>query len=212
MTGIAIYSMDDIAVVPRIGEIYRLLGGREEDASERVRDMVDEALLMGYHLSKPRAVYGIFDNDFGEPVLKNDLGPIALCICTIGSSLEEKVRELSNNGQFALATVLDAVGSETVENLANAVDARICEKAAEEGLAAWPRFSPGYGNWTLESGQKIIFSHLFAEKVGVKLSPTFLMNPLKSISFAMKLAASPPEELQASRCELCDKQDCSFRR
>ncbi len=212
MTAASIFYMDDLSVVPRIGEIYRLLGGREEDAPERLRDMVDEALLMGHNLSKPRAVYGIFDSDFEEAALKNDLGPIVLSICTIGSSLEEKVRELSDKGQFALATALDAVGSETVESLANAVDARICEKAAEEGLAAWPRFSPGYGNWALKSGQKIIFSHLFAERVGVKLSPTFLMNPLKSISFAVKLTASPPGEPQASRCNLCEKQDCSFRR
>ena len=207
-----LFHSDDFSVVPRIGEIYRLLGGYEEDASERLRDMVDEALLMGYNLVKSRAVYGIFESDFGESALRNNLGPIALGICTIGSALEEEVRELSDKGQFALATALDAVGSETVENLANAVDARICEKAAEEGLAAWPRFSPGYGDWTLESGQKIIFSNLSAENIGVELSSTFLMNPLKSISFAMKLAASSPEELQTSRCNLCDKQDCSIRR
>ncbi|MBU1937336.1 hypothetical protein KKG05_08045 [bacterium] len=207
-----LFHHDDFLVVPRIGEVYRLLGGREEDASERLRDMVDEALLMGYNLSKPRAVYGIFDSDFKEPALKNSLGPIALCICTIGSNLEEKVREFSDNGQSALATALDAVGSETVEALANAVDARICEKAAEDRLAAWPRFSPGYGDWTLESGQRLIFSNLPAGKIGIELTPTFLMNPLKSISFAMKLAASPPEGLQASKCEQCDKQDCYYRR
>ena len=69
MTAMLFHS-DDFVVVPRIEEVYRFLGGREEDAPERLRTMVDEALLMGHNLSKPRAVYGFFDSDFDEPLLK----------------------------------------------------------------------------------------------------------------------------------------------
>lgn len=81
-----------------------------------------------------------------------------------------------------------------------------------QGLSSHARFSPGYGEWTLASGQKTIFSFLPAHPVGVSLSDTFLMNPLKSISFAVKLSTSNAGELQMPKCTLCDKNDCLFRR
>lgn len=203
---------DDLSAVPRVSEIYRLLGGREEDASERMQAMVDEAMLIGHNLSEPRALYGFFNRIEDDTFLINDDGPIVLGICTIGAALEEEVRKLTRESRFALATTLDAVASETVEALAEALDARICEQAADENLAALPRFSPGYGDWPLERGQKTIFSYLPAEKIGVQLSPTSLMNPLKSISFAMKLSTSAKERPQILKCGGCDKENCLYRR
>jgi len=208
----SLHYIDDLAVVPRIGEIYRLLGGREDDASEKMREMVERAMLAGHHLAKPRALYSFFERIENDPFLVNAEGPIVIAICTIGSALEEEVRELTRKNQLAFATALDAVGSEMVESLAHILETQICQEAAMQNLSSLPRFSPGYGDWSLAAGQKTIFSLLPAHRVGVSLGDTFLMNPLKSISFAMKLSTSNSGELQMPKCALCDKQDCYYRR
>jgi hypothetical protein len=204
--------LDDLLVAPRLEEVYRLLGGTPDDAPARLQPLVEEALTLGRELAKPHAVYALFHCVESDPALKNDLGPIVLGICTIGSALEEKVRELTAENQLALATTLDAVGSETVENLAEQLEARICREFTSEEQVAGARFSPGYGNWPLASGQRTVFSLLPGERIGVTLSTTSLMRPLKSISFAMKLSASPSGEPSPSKCSLCDKQDCPYRR
>ncbi len=204
--------VDDLLIAPRLEEVYRLLGGKPDDAPARLQQLLEQALSMGRELAKPRALYGLFDHIESDPVLTNDLGPIVLGICTIGSALEEKVRELTTENQLALATALDAVGSETVENLAEQLEARICKEFTTEEQVAGARFSPGYGNWPLASGQQTIFSRLPAERIGVTLSATSLMSPLKSISFAMKLSTCPVSEPSASKCSLCDKEDCRYRR
>jgi len=209
---ISLHYIDDLSVVPRIQEVYRLLGGREDDVSEKMRDMVEHAMLAGHHLARPRALFGFFERIENEPFLRNDEGPIILGICTIGSALEEEVRELTRKNQLALATAVDAVGSEMVESLADALETHICKEAAMQGLSSRPRFSPGYGDWPLDSGQKTIFSLLPAHRVGMSLSDTFLMNPLKSISFAMKLSTSAPTEPRAPKCALCDEGTCPYRR
>jgi hypothetical protein len=204
--------VDDLLVAPRLEEIFRLLGGTPDDAPARLQPLLEKALALGRELAKPRAVYALMGRVESDPALTNDLGPIVLGICTIGSALEEKVRELTAESQLALATALDAVGSEIVENLAEQLEARICKELTTEEQVAGPRFSPGYGNWPLASGQKTIFTLLPAERIGVTLSATSLMSPLKSISFAMKLSACPVGEPSASKCSLCDKEDCRYRR
>lgn len=204
--------VDDLHVAPRLEEVYRLLGGRREDASARLQPLVERALALGRELAKPRAVYGLFDRVENDAALKNDLGPVVLCICTIGPALEEKVRHLMRESQPALATALDAVGSETVENLAEELEARISDEASKTEHVASRRFSPGYGDWPLDSAQETIFSLLPADRIGVRLNPTFLMAPLKSISFAMKLSACPWWEPSASKCSACDKENCRYRR
>jgi len=204
--------VDDLLIAPRLEEVYRLLGGKPDDAPARLQPLIEEAMALGRELATPRALYGLFDHIESDPVLKNDLGPIVLSICTIGSALEEKVRELTAENRLALATALDAVGSETVENLAEQLEARICREFTTDEQVAGARFSPGYGNWPLASGQRTIFSRLPAECIGVTLSATSLMSPLKSISFAVKLSASSSGESSTSKCSLCDKQDCRYRR
>jgi hypothetical protein len=206
------HHIDDLSIVPRIHEIYRMLGGHEKDASENLQEMVERAMLAGHHLAKPRAVYDFFEKIENDAFLVNAEGPVVLGICTIGPALEEEVRELTRKDQLAFATALDAVGSEMVESLAEMLETLICKEAAALGLSSYPRFSPGYGDWALASGQKTIFSLLPSHRVGVSLSETFLMSPLKSISFAMKLSTSAPSEPRLPKCALCDKDKCYYRR
>jgi 5-methyltetrahydrofolate--homocysteine methyltransferase len=208
----SLHYIDDLTGMPRVKEIYRLLGGNEADASEKLREMVEQAMLAGHHLAKPRAVYGLFDRVENDAFLLNGEGRVVLAICTIGSALEEEVRELMRKNQLGFATALDAVGSEMVESLADALETRICKEAATQDLFPHPRFSPGYGDWSLAAGQKTIFSLLPAHRVGVSLSDTFLMSPLKSISFAMRLSSSAEPVPRVPKCALCNEETCPYRR
>lgn len=70
--------------------------------------------------------------------------------------------------ELLMALVLDGLGSEAVEWVANETDRIIAEKALKINL--WPskRYSAAYKKWNL-SGQKFIFKILPAEEIGVKL-------------------------------------------
>ena len=65
----------------------------------------------------------------------------ALFVCTIGKDLADKVNRYVRAGEIARATVLDAVGSEAAEALADHIDGLIKAKAKAEGYAAAARFS-----------------------------------------------------------------------
>jgi len=124
-----------------------------------------------------------------------DATKIALFVCTIGSQLSEKVNKYVNKGEIARATVLDAVGSEAAEALAEKVDDLIRRKASSEGYSAVIRFSPGYGDWTIFDQARIL-KLLKASKIGVKAMKSCIMVPEKSVTACIGLIRKGPRPIR----------------
>jgi len=134
-------------------------------------------------LIQPKALYTILDYEETNkhPVFKG-AEKIALCLCTIGPETEKISTRLMDQGEILKGYILDAFGSEAAEDTARQSDRLIAQKARELGL--WPskRFSPGYGVWEIKE-QKYVFAVLPSEKIGVRLTDTYMMIPRKSVSF-----------------------------
>ncbi|MBD3413649.1 MAG: hypothetical protein GF421_04355 [Candidatus Aminicenantes bacterium] len=134
-------------------------------------------------LIRPKAVYTLLDYEETNkhPVFKG-AQKIALCLCTIGPELEKECSHYTEKNEILKAFVLDSFGSEAAEDIARQSDRIIAQRAREMGL--WPskRFSPGYGIWNIKE-QKYVFDVLPSDKVGVRLTDTFMMVPRKSVSY-----------------------------
>lgn len=151
------------------------------------------------HLLEPAAIYASLDySETDQHPIFQDAEKVALCVCTIGTKLEEKSSGLMKRNEGLRAVILDAMGSEAVEAVARQSERIIVEKARSQGL--WPskRFSPGYKNWSLR-GQRFIFQNLPTHKIGVRLTDSFVMIPRKSLSFRINLYAR--RELSTRRDE-----------
>ena len=157
----------------------------------------------GHSLAEPKAAYGIFDitvkgGEVKFPEVKLAIKSLALArhlkgahkaalfVCTIGGGLADKVNGPVRKGEIARATVLDAVGSEATEALADHIDNVIKTKARAEGYAATARFSPGYGDWTIFDQPKILKA-LGSDKMGVKATKSCIMVPEKSVTACIGL-------------------------
>lgn len=127
-------------------------------------------------------------SDFGFSFESKNVGRILknkqivyLMACTLGSELEKYIEEVSQHS-VSDAFILDAIGSETVEALANNVNQIIRRDAKTQGFPFLSmRFSPGYGDLNLDVQAKIL-EVLEADKIGIKLLPSGLMCPQKSIT------------------------------
>jgi Vitamin B12 dependent methionine synthase, activation domain len=100
---------------------------------------------------------------------------------TIGPFLEEKRGVYIKKNETARAVILDAIGSVAAEQLAETAQKQIRQEAEQEGLAATRRFSPGYGDWPVES-QEGFLKWLGAGNIGIRLNANFQMIPEKSVS------------------------------
>lgn len=110
---------------------------------------------------------------------------LTLFAVTVGAAVSERIAVLFDEREFALAVMLDAAASEGVELAADVLEAALgeaTEAAAPAGSrSAHLRYSPGYCGWHV-SGQRALFAALKPEAIGIRLRPSQLMEPLKSIS------------------------------
>ncbi|MHB8896208.1 MAG: vitamin B12 dependent-methionine synthase activation domain-containing protein [Candidatus Geothermincolia bacterium] len=130
---------------------------------------------------------------------------VVFTIATVGGTFDE---ELDAEKSLLDRFVIDTIGSEFAEIVADLVEEEWKNEMALAGLDATVRISPGYCDWSLE-GQDLIFTALDASELGVRLTPSYLMIPAKSVSSAAVAAARVPLKVP---CAACGKTDCAWRR
>lgn len=196
------------------GEVLRLLGygRRRAEPTAPVRQRIEEMTEAAAGLVQPRACYTT--KDLAEPP---DSGPfrgaerIVFSVVTIGRRLEDRVAEFMAAGEPLRGMILDAIGSASVEAVADVVNAEICAAIGQEAVYSNRRISPGYGRWPL-SGQAEIFELLPTSLSGVTLKPTGFMQPRKSISAGVSVGRGVTHSKYTSICGYCARRDCAYRR
>lgn len=136
---------------------------------------------------------------------------VALFVATIGSGVERLSRRWLRGGSVVRGLVADAIASELAESVAFLCQQDVRAWARGRGLDITPRYSPGYCGMSVRQ-QSVLFARLPAGVIGVRLTPSFLMTPVKSVSGLIGLAPAglvAPEDYPCSRC---DHPNCMQRR
>lgn len=133
---------------------------------------------------------------------------IALFVCTCGKEVEKYSKRLMNEGHSLEGLIVDLVASELAEGLADFIHNKIEQNAANEGLKITNRYSPGYCNWPVSDQQKL-FKLIHENTCGVKLTPSSLMLPIKSVSGI--IAIGPDVKFRGYACAKCDDKQCIYR-
>lgn len=160
---------------------------RSAEIEESIKKMIKQEKKRLNNLLQPAAIYRILDyEETNKHAIFQNAEKVVLCICSIGSKLEEESARLMKENEMLRGLVLDALGSEAVEKVAIQSERIIGQEAKKIDL--WPskRFSPGFGKWDIRE-QQFIFRMLPAQDIGVKLRESFMMVPRKSISFRINL-------------------------
>ena len=205
--------------VPLLREnVLHFLGyrGRGRPAS-RTEEALESALEEARRLIVPRGVRWIVPAESANALgLERGAGlaaEVALGLVTIGPALESRVSELLGRGEDLRALLLDAAGSAAAEEAAEELERRIHEDrqgAGDGRLTASRRVSPGYGSWPV-TAQRALFGMLPHDEIDVRLLPSCIMSPRKSVSFAVWLGAGDREECRTRRCSTCDLMTCPYR-
>lgn len=200
-------------------EILRYAGCKKE--SDLPAGFLDDCLRAAEGQLKNKVCYQVFDLqikgevcDFGAASfvsrdLANNLNgceKAVLFAATVGVGIDRLIAKYSAVSP-AKAVLLDAIGTERIEALCEAFCADV---KAGMHTELKPRFSPGYGDLDL-SVQKELFALLRCEKhIGLTLSDTMLMSPMKSVTAIAGMTGIPREKSE-NKCETCGKTDCAYR-
>lgn len=106
---------------------------------------------------------------------------IVVFAATLGIELDRMIARYSRISP-SKALILQAIGAERIEALCNSFCSDLANEKAIVGERLRPRFSPGYGDLSLDI-QKDIFRTLDCpRRIGLTLCDTMMMSPSKSVT------------------------------
>ena len=183
-------------------EIARYLGYQkvavpDEQVSTLIKAAADEML----DVIQPQSVCEKFDltveydekKDFGlvafsdvtiksKDLARNlrDCSQIVLFAATLGPQCDQLIRRAQVKDQVK-AAVFQATGAMYIEKCVDLLNEKIKQDAEEQGKTTRPRYSPGYGDLSLDV-QKSFFRLLPCQRIGLTLMDTLVMSPEKSVT------------------------------
>ena len=203
----------DLEVEVTQNEVYRHLGYRRGGRrSARSQERLAELWPRALELVHPRGAHRVVERSRAAAAGMPEAGPrVGVAVCTIGADLEDASAACAARGDLLDALLLDAIGSAAAEAAADSLNLVLCTVAADAGVHAAPRVSPGYGLWDVSFQGKLL-ALLPARGLGITLTTGQMMVPRKSVSFAVSFEEQPPKEHRAgSACERCGLERCRHR-
>ena len=81
----------------------------------------------------------------------------------------------------------------------------------EKGLYLRPRFSPGYGDFSIFHQKELLQMTDASKQIGLTMTDGYMLTPSKSITAVIGIS-SEAGECTVKGCEVCTKEDCVYRR
>jgi hypothetical protein len=114
--------------------------------------------------------------------LLKDSSKIVMMASTVGSEITMETNILIGKNRGAEAVIVDAAASEIADEVMNKINQICANLAKKEGFKLTKmRYSPGFGDLGVEN-QTPFFKTLDLEKMGLKLTESFMIVPEKSVT------------------------------
>lgn len=207
-------------------EAIRYLGYGKNAVDAQTLEMIEESFLVLQSAARRKSIYRIFDLSldgaknirFGglevesKSLGKNLLGcdKIVLFGATLGVGVDQLLFRTSKT-DMARTVVLQACAAALLEEYCDACQDEIAEEMKKEGRFVRPRFSPGYGDFSIECQRYVIRLLDSAKTIGLTVTDSMMMVPSKSVT-AVIGAGTLPIQCHRQGCESCGKKDCIYRR
>ena len=137
---------------------------------------------------------------------------LVIGVVTVGPKISQRILELRDEKQMFAAMLYDDIGSWAVDQVRQQLCRLIEADAKAQGLRSSASLSPGESDWSVKE-QGVLFGLLDTSGIGVSLTPSMIMQPLKSLSLIIGRGRNPLGVEDASNCDFCSIKDrCAHRK
>ncbi len=207
-------------------EAIRYLGYGKREADEKTLILISECFSELEQIVKKRIVYRIFDLQIrqdGRIIIesmqihsrnleKNLKGceKVILLGATLGVEADLLMKRYSYT-DMAKVVVLQSCAAAMLEGYLDECQVKIAKEMEEQGYFLRPRFSPGYGDFSILHQREILVLADTARKIGLTMTESSMLTPTKSVTALIGLGREN-EKCHVKGCEACEKRDCPYRR
>ena len=220
------------SIIPERVEVFKLQGIPEDSIiPPKIIDLYDKAFELFQKSIEPAGIIceistidleniltaagGNIINSVISTVLKKSRN-LALYAFTLGGLISDTISDLFDRNEIALGSMLDSIASSAADRGGSYGEQYFLEHLKEVG-ASTPdtrvlMYSPGYCGWNV-TGQNKLFRYLKPGEIGISLSESSLMIPLKSVSGVL---ISGKKEIHYIKedfefCKTCTSKNCRER-
>ena len=210
----------------RTKEAVRYLGYGKNEVDDKTLQEIQDSFRELERLADKKSIYRIFElslKDENELKIGNveiysrnlrtnlkDCKQVVLFVATLGTEVDRLIRKMQVV-DMAKAVVMQACAATLLEEYSDELQQKIAEHMQEQGKYIRPRFSPGYGDFSIQH-QKAVLAMLEASKrIGVTMTDSYMLTPTKSVTAVIGIGDAEMN-CNLNSCEECDKTDCTYRR
>lgn len=219
--------MEENMVEINKAEVLRYLGYNNQDLDDKISTQIDMAIEEIKLITKERFTYDIFEMKMkdGRIELSNsnlifsskdikshlkDCSKCAIMAVTLGVEVDRKIMTYSKV-DLMKSLILDACATTSIEITCDKVEDEIREIAKAEGLNITSRYSPGYGDFSLDIQVDLLRNLDAYRKIGLSTTNNFILLPRKSITVV--IGFHNEEVIQKKKkCTVCKNINCNFRK
>lgn len=209
-----------------VKETLRYLGYHGQEADSQVLALIEQCWQELERAASPKSVYQgyplRFYEDYGIDVcgfrtrskaLKKNLNgceEAVMFAATLGTGVDMLLKRYGKL-QMSKAVVIQAAAAAMLEDYCDEINEEIRIGYEKKGKFLRPRFSPGYGDFSLDCQPALLQCLEAAKRIGITLTDSFLMIPSKSVTAIIGISEKPAGRCSIRGCQNCEKRDCEYR-
>ncbi|MDR0890373.1 MAG: Vitamin B12 dependent methionine synthase activation subunit [Oscillospiraceae bacterium] len=197
-------------------EILRYLGYRGRPADAAVLEKIEEVKHALERVIAPAHIAGTWDVQIEEDTVflagrtfQSHALARHLCGCkqavllaaTLGTGADTCIRQYTASA-MEKAVIAQAVCAARIE--------QYCDSVTSELSYPTPRFSPGYGDFSLQYQRDILQLLDCAKRIGLTMNDAYMLLPSKSVTALIGLRGGARSDRRG--CAQCAKKDCQYAR
>ena len=179
-------------------EIYRYMGYKGTTPDGDMRRRIEICTGRVLDASQPRSVSEtaplcFFEEDglelgrlmvTSKSLRKNMSGceQVIFFAATLGTGVDRVIARSSQSGRISEAFICQAAAAAIIEEYCDSVNDALKEEFAQKGLYLRPRFSPGYGDFSIEHQRDILNILRAQQRIGLTVTEAMLLAPMKSVT------------------------------
>ena len=206
-------------------EILRYLGYRSRPADERTLQSIESCMNELRNAVTPRSLSMLLPVEFdGDAVLLGNLkvesrdlrnhlsgcGEAYLFAATLGAQADFLL-ERTSKIDMSRAVVMQACAAALTESVCDEAERGLTAGAAKRGLFLRPRYSPGYGDFSILHQRDVLGILQAQKKIGLAMTQDSMLVPTKSVTAVIGLTAEKTS-CHIAKCMECKSLDCPFRK
>ncbi len=207
-------------------EVARYLSYRGQQPDEAVGRLIESCIGEVNAAAVPRFICERFPLAFDEKTgfqagalrfnsssLRRNLAgctEVFLFAATLGIAVDTLIRRAAMLNS-AKGLVMQAAAAAAIEAVCDEENDKLRGQIAAEGLYLRPRFSPGYGDLSLDCQRDLLRVLQAQKRIGLTLKDSGLMVPVKSVTALIGISPVPTA-CHREGCEACGLLNCAFRR